>query len=130
MEAGKKNTTQVDASSASHTPVPDKTYSPVWVGLVMLGGGIVAAYFFIYRNYALMKAGAREITYSVKGMMLGPVAIIFGLYYLLIRPTALNPVSRRDRGWLYVFIVIMMATIAGLYFAEKSFAAEHGYFFN
>lgn len=104
-----------------------KKISPVLAGLLLIAGGAVLSYFFIYQKLQQMAAHEPSISYSLKMIMLGPMLLIFGLYYILVRPADVNQQSARDKKWLYVFIGIFIVGMIVLYQWFSSMARGYGY---
>lgn len=123
-----ENNPNSDYEFVNHSSrTPKKKVSPVLLGLLFIAGGLVCSYFFIYQKLQQMAEHATSISYSMKAMMLGPVLLIFGLYYALIRPSDINPQSPRDKKWLYIFIGIFIVAMIVLYEWFKTEAQGYGY---
>ncbi|SHG97775.1 hypothetical protein [Pedobacter caeni] len=108
---------------------PKKAISPLLIGVLFIAAGLLSSYFFIYQKLQQMAEHAPSVSYSVKTMMLGPVLLIFGLYYVLVRPSDLNAQSPRDKKWLYIFIGIFIVAMIILHEWFKAQANGYGYNF-
>lgn len=127
MQIPEKNQNE-DYEFVNHASrTPKKKISPITLGLLFIAGGFVCSYFFIYQKLQQMAEHSASVSYSMKAMMLGPMLLIFGLYYAVIRPDDLNPVSPRDKKWLYIFVGIFIVAMIALYEWFKTIARGHGY---
>jgi len=106
---------------------PKKAISPLMLGLIFIACGAVASYFFIYQKLKEMEAHADAISYSMKLLMVGPMLVIFGLYFVLVKPSDINAQSPRDKKWLYLFVGIFIVAMIILYQWFSKMAEGYGY---
>lgn len=110
------------------TPKPSKT-KKVLVGCFLVVLGIVLCYFFIYQKIQEMKL-QQDITYSVKGMLLVPVCIVFGLYYILFTPSgsgALKDLSAKEKPYFWGAMAVFLLASAGLFYWFSLQLKAYGY---
>ncbi|RQO67721.1 hypothetical protein DBR43_24705 [Pedobacter sp. KBW06] len=127
MQIPEKNQNE-DYEFVNHASrTPKKKISPVALGLIFIAAGLVCSYFFIYQKLQQMAEHSASISYSKKAMILGPMLLIFGLYYAVIRPDDLNVMSPRDKKWLYLFVAVFIVAMIALYEWFKTIASGYGY---
>jgi H+/Cl- antiporter ClcA len=107
---------------------PRKNISPVFLGALLIAGGLIASYFFLFRKLQMMAERVAQISYSIKTLLLGPMLILFGLFYMIIRPTTPNLTDSREKKWFYLFLIMMLLVMGGVYFWVKQYASTYGYF--
>jgi len=87
------------------------------IGLVLTGAGGALAWFFGFRPLQEARAGAAEVSYSVKLFVAAPLAIVLGLALLIggARLGALvgGPPRTREQH-LATWPLVIVATAAGL----------------
>lgn len=106
---------------------PKKNISTVFLGSLLIAGGLAASYFFLFRKLQMMTERMEQISYSMKAMLLGPMCIVFGLFYMIIQPKSPNITDSREKKWFYLFMTIMLLVMAVMYFWIKQYAAAYGY---
>jgi H+/Cl- antiporter ClcA len=106
---------------------PKKNISPVFLGSLLIAGGLIAGYFFLFRKLQMMAEMVEQISYSMKAMLLGPMCILFGLFYIIIRPKSPNITDSREKKWFYLFMAVMLLIMAGMYFWIRQYALTYGY---
>jgi type II secretory pathway component PulM len=98
-------------------------------GAISLVAGIGFIYYFIWRNLEAMAQKQDNITYSLKGVGIGPFLIVLGLYLLILRPPSLKPneMSRQQQVvyWVMVGLAIALGIVAFMWFKQR--AAQLGY---
>jgi hypothetical protein len=98
-------------------------------GVLSLAAGIGFIYYFIWRPLEAMAQKQDNLTYSYKGVGIGPFLVVFGLYMLIFRPANLKPAEMLPRQrvvyWVMVGLSIVLAIATFLWF--KGRVAELGY---
>lgn len=98
-------------------------------GLVVLGIGLAVGWWGIVRPLELARAHAPEVSYDIKIFVLVPLAIVFGLFFLLVgnRVPYRIPEERKLTivGW--VLMGVAAAAAFGCYFLTKQQFAALGY---
>jgi len=98
-------------------------------GVISLAAGIGFIYYFIWRNLEAMAQKQDDITYSLKGVGIGPFLVVFGLYLLILRPPSLKPnemsVRQRIVYWVMVGLAVVLGIVAFMWFKHR--AAQLGY---
>lgn len=87
------------------------------IGLMLVGGGAALAWFFGFRPLQDARAGAAEVSYSVKLFVAAPLAIVLGVALLLggARLGALVGGPPRTRAQhLATWPLVIVALAAGL----------------
>jgi hypothetical protein len=100
----------------------------ILMGLISFALGIGFIYYFIWRVLEAMDK-KQEITYSYKGVGIGPFLVVFGLYALIMRPSSFKPkeMSPRQRVVYWVMVVVSLATSISIFLWFKHRAVELGY---
>lgn len=106
-------------------PTPNR---PILMGVISLAIGIGFIYYFIWRVLEAM-ANKQEITYSYKGVGIGPFFVVFGLYLLIVRPPSLKPneMSPRQRIVYWVVVGASFVISVAIFMWFKHRATELGY---
>ena len=108
------------------TQTPNRS---VLYGLISLAAGIGFIYFFIWRSLEAMARKEDDISYSLKGVGIGPFLVVLGLYLLILRPRSLKPaeMSRTEVivYWVMIGVGIVLGIVGFVWF--KSRAADLGY---
>ena len=101
------------------------------IGLVMLIAGGVLAYTCVYSPLEAAKNQEASISISLKGAILCPIALVFGLLYVGLGEHAKNVLGTRQEPHpaVWVLAVLMLAAGLGLYFWLKTTLESHGYNF-
>lgn len=98
-------------------------------GLLSLAGGIGFIYYFIWRPLEAMAQKQDNLSYSLKGVAIGPFLVVFGLYLLIMRPPNLKPAEmlpkQRVIYWVMIAASILLAIAAFLWFKHR--VGELGY---
>ncbi len=93
------------------------------LGVLFILIGLVLGYFFIYLKIADMEQ-QKEITYSVKAMVLVPFSMVFGLYYILFTPSgsgAWKDLTVKERP---IFIITLVLAAASTFFTVYVFSRQ------
>ncbi|SFE07572.1 hypothetical protein SAMN05518672_104388 [Chitinophaga sp. CF118] len=98
-------------------------------GVISLVAGIGFIYFFIWRILEAMAKKQDNLTYSLKGVGIGPFLVVFGLYLLILRPPSLKPDQMLPRQrvvyWVMVSLSLVLSVLTFLWF--KNQATQLGY---
>lgn len=100
-------------------------------GWVMLVGGALWTLFYAGSKVRAMAAGAASVEYGYLAVLIGPVAVALGLFYLLIRPGTLQGVQAMDkREQIFFLIFIVTGVLAGVGLGAwlSAQAEAYGYF--
>jgi len=95
-------------------------------GLVSIGLGAVLAWFFVLAPLRAAQAGAPEITYYTKALILAAFCLVFGLAFLLFgqrfnyRDVQKKSLTRA--GWV-MFAIGSAVAAAGWWWFEQQFSA-------
>lgn len=107
-------------------PPPNK---PILMGLISFALGIGFIYYFIWRVLEAMVKKQDNLTYSYKGVGIGPFLVVFGLYLLILRPPSLKPDQMLPRQrvvyWVMVGVSLALSIFTFLWFKHR--AIELGY---
>jgi hypothetical protein len=107
-------------------PTPNK---PLLMGAISFVLGIGFIYYFIWRVLEAMIQKQDNLTYSYKGVGIGPFLVVFGLYLLILRPPSLKPGEMLPRQrivyWVMVGISVVLSIVTFLWFKHR--ATELGY---
>lgn len=98
-------------------------------GVLSLAAGIGFMYYFIWRPLEAMAQKQDNLTYSLKGVGIGPFFVMFGLYLLILRPPNLKPAEMSPRQrvvyWVMVGVSVVLGILAFVWFKHR--AGELGY---
>ncbi|MEO5684230.1 MAG: hypothetical protein ABIQ88_16435 [Chitinophagaceae bacterium] len=95
--------------------------------LILLGLGF--GYFFIYRKLEEMKL-QQDFTYSMKGMMIVPLCIVFGFYYIIFKPAgagAWKDLTKREKPFFIAALLLSLLSFAGLAYWFSHQLTANGY---
>ncbi|WP_343307826.1 hypothetical protein AAHN97_11830 [Chitinophaga niabensis] len=111
-----------------NTPQPSPNRSILY-GLLSLAGGIGFIYYFIWRPLEAMAQKQDNISYSYKGVGIGPFFVVFGLYLLIMRPAVLKPaqMSQGQRVIYWVMVGLSLVLAIGTFLWFKHRVGELGY---
>ena len=83
-------------------------------GLISLAAGIGFIYYFVWRTLDAMAQKQDGLSYSLKGVGIGPFLVILGLYLLILRPPSLNPTEMSTRQRVIYWVMIGVAIVFGI----------------
>jgi hypothetical protein len=99
------------------------------MGAISFVLGIGFIYYFIWRVLEAMAHKQDNLTYSYKGVGVGPFLVVFGLYLLILRPPSLKPNEMLPRQrvvyWVMVGVSLVLSISTFLWFKHR--AVELGY---
>ena len=78
-------------------------------GGLLLTGGVLWMVFYLGGKARALAIGAAAVEYGYLAVLVGPLAVALGLFYLLVRPGTLQGVqamNRRERLWFLVFLAV------------------------
>ncbi|MBL7250521.1 hypothetical protein [Alloalcanivorax marinus] len=105
---------------AGSSPDPLQAATPGGVrlaGWLFLLAGAIWTLFYMGGKARALAAGAASVEYAYPAVLIGPLAVALGLFYLLVRPGTLQGVqamSPRERAWFLVFLVAGVLAGVGL----------------
>ncbi|MFC6330153.1 hypothetical protein, partial [Alloalcanivorax gelatiniphagus] len=100
-------------------------------GGLLLTGGVLWTVFYVGGKARALAAGAASVEYAYAAVLIGPLAVSLGLFYLLVRPGTLQGVqamNKRERIFFLMFIVTGVLAGVGLGAWLSSQAGIYGYF--
>ena len=99
------------------------------IGVGMLAMGAALSYAFIYSPYASILAGKEDVSIGFKSAMFGPLALLIGIFYLVLgeRAAALFGRTASPTWKTWVLVVVFMAIASLPYFWLRSQYIAHGY---
>tara|TARA_A100001391_G_scaffold69_2_gene123 strand:+ start:27124 stop:27720 length:597 start_codon:yes stop_codon:yes gene_type:complete len=89
---------------------PPRAASPGGVRLaggLLLTGGVLWTVFYMGGKARALATGAASVEYAYAAVLVGPLAVSLGLFYLLVSPGTLQGVqamNRRERRWFLLFL--------------------------
>jgi hypothetical protein len=99
-------------------------------GGLLLAIGAFVTYLFVWSPYADMQAGVEEVEVKFSRVILGPVALAFGLMMLALGRKAAEILGRGEFDFTWRAIVALAAIFGagiGAYFWLEAQAAAFGY---
>ena len=77
-------------------------------GLFLTSVGLISSYYFIYSTLQDIKAGS-DIDYSFKGILIGPVLIVVGIYLLVFTNGGKFSIKElsSNQKWIFYFALII-----------------------
>ena len=78
-------------------------------GGLLLTGGVLWTVFYLGGKARALATGAAAVEYGYLAVLIGPLAVALGLFYLLVRPGTLQgaqAMNRRERLWFLVFLAV------------------------
>ena len=91
-------------------------------GLLCLAIGLAAGWWGIWQPYQQALAGAAEVQYSLKVFVLVPVALIFGLFFVIVGDSVpyrnAEAQTFTPAGWLLMAIVAIGSGAAFWWFKQ------------
>ena len=91
---------------AGSPPSPPSAATP---GGLLLTGGVLWTVFYLGGKARALATGAAAVEYGYLAVLIGPLAVALGLFYLLVRPGTLQgmqAMNRRERLWFLVFLAV------------------------
>jgi hypothetical protein len=95
-------------------------------GVLSLAIGLATTWWGVLLPLAAARAHAPEVSYNSKAFVLAPLAIVFGLFFLLVgdkvpyrRPEAQNLTTA---GWI-LMAVVAVASAASFFLLQQQFSA-------
>ena len=86
------------------------------IGLAVAAAGVGLAWFFGFKPLEEARAGAQEVSYSIKMFLIAPMAIVFGLFLAIggaqVADVVMAP-PRTTRQHLIVWPLFVLALAAG-----------------
>ena len=86
------------------------------IGLAVAAAGVTLAWFFGFKPLEEARAGAQEVSYSVKMFLVAPMAIVFGLFLAIggtrVADVVMQP-PRTARQHMIVWPLFVLALGAG-----------------
>ena len=103
--------------------------NPILVGLTAMITGGAFLYLFVFRKIQAAIAGAEHIYTSLAASGVGPLFILIGLFYVLVKPQSLKPEEmppkQRTLYWTMIAIGFIIGLITALWL--KNYVKEAGY---
>ncbi|MEO6315893.1 MAG: hypothetical protein ABIO53_13165 [Chitinophagaceae bacterium] len=100
---------------ASRQPKAPRNTRKILIGYGMVLLGFVLGYFFFYRKIEEMKMH-ETFSYSMKGLLLVPLCIVFGVYYIIFTPAgagAWKDLTPREKPY-FIGALVLVALITGV----------------
>ena len=98
-------------------------------GVMMLVGGLVFGYFFVYSPLRQIQQGAASVSLHLSAAGITPLTLGFGLFYAILGERAvpiLGSLQKPNRlGWIVGGILALAGL--GLYFWLRQSLVAHGY---
>jgi len=107
-------------------PSPNRS---ILYGLLSLAGGLGFIWYFILRPLEAMAQKQDNLSYSAKGVGIGPFLVVFGLYLLIMRPASVKPgeMLPKQRVIYWVMVGLSFALAIGTFLWFKNRVGELGY---
>ena len=101
------------------------------IGLVLFLAGAVLAYFCIYLPLAEAAHHEKSVSLSLKGVILCPIGVVFGFFYMIMGDRAKELFGERKSPTPFSWICGIGLIAAGFlaYWAVKSSLEQSGYKF-
>jgi hypothetical protein len=125
--------------TAHCTPGEQHSKRPFWtlldtdrsLGVLVLAGGVAATYYFILCPILAAAHHEAKVSLSVKGVMLSPVALGIGVFYIALGPRAPRVLAGDQKPTAAVWIIMALVCAADscLYFWLKNQLMASGYVF-
>ncbi len=112
-------------NSSSRRPARAK----IIIGTMMVLVGLIFAYFFVYQKIQAMRQH-EDFTYSVKAMIIVPLGVVFGLYYIIFQPSgngAWKNLEPKEKPSFIVTLVVFFISCILLAIWFNSQLKKYGY---
>lgn len=107
----------------------DLNKNPIVVGLTAMIAGGASLYLFVFRKMQAATAGVENIYTSFAASGLGPICMLMGLFYVLVKPQSLKPEEMLPKQRILYWTMAAIGFIIGLStaFWLKNYIKEAGY---
>ncbi|MGB4812092.1 MAG: hypothetical protein WBP13_06380 [Methylophilaceae bacterium] len=107
---------------------PAKKKFLMGAGLTVMG--LAMGYYFVYLKVLDILNHAEQVNYSYKAMLISPLCIVFGLYYMLCRPSGANAwkeMESKDKPFFVITMILAFGSFGGLWYWFELLLKQNGY---
>lgn len=110
----------------SRSPVKKK----LMLGASLIIMGLAMGYFFVYLKVVDILNHAEQVNYSYKAMFIVPFSLVFGIYYMLCRPSGANAwkdMESKDKPFFVITMILAFGSFFCLWYWFEQLLKQNGF---